>query len=252
MPGPFDDVRVIDFGRYIAGPFCAALLGDLGADVIRVEKRDGREDRTLVPLARKRGRQPARRRDVPADEPQQAQPDARSDERGRARSGAAAGDRRCRGGKSAGGNAEGDGAGLRDRLRDQSARHPCGRHGVRARKDPIAARVGFDGVAQAMSRRGVFLRHAGAAGARGGALGGFRNGVAARARRRGRVARARDDGTRTAGRRRAAAHGAHILRADPDRGRSAETRPQAVAQPQPDGGTVGHLTRPRMAGSPWR
>jgi crotonobetainyl-CoA:carnitine CoA-transferase CaiB-like acyl-CoA transferase len=48
--GPFDGLRVIDFGRYIAGPYCAALLGDLGADVIRVEKRDGREDRTLVPL----------------------------------------------------------------------------------------------------------------------------------------------------------------------------------------------------------
>jgi len=51
MPGPFDGIRVVDFGRYIAGPFCAALLGDLGADVIRVEKRDGREDRTLVSLA---------------------------------------------------------------------------------------------------------------------------------------------------------------------------------------------------------
>jgi len=51
MAGPFDGIRVVDFGRYIAGPYCAALLGDLGADVIRVEKREGREDRTLVPLA---------------------------------------------------------------------------------------------------------------------------------------------------------------------------------------------------------
>ncbi|HEY0303244.1 MAG TPA: CoA transferase, partial [Rhizomicrobium sp.] len=49
--GPFAGLRVVDFGRYIAGPYCAALLGDLGADVIRVEKREGREDRTLVSLA---------------------------------------------------------------------------------------------------------------------------------------------------------------------------------------------------------
>src|SRR5260221_11736426 len=48
--GVLGGIRVIDFGRYIAGPFCAALLGDLGADVIRVEKRDGREDRTIAPL----------------------------------------------------------------------------------------------------------------------------------------------------------------------------------------------------------
>ena len=50
VAGPLQGIRVVDFGRYIAGPFCAALLGDLGAEVIRVEKRDGREDRTLVSL----------------------------------------------------------------------------------------------------------------------------------------------------------------------------------------------------------
>lgn len=50
MTGPLQGIRVIDFGRYIAGPYCAALLGDFGAEVIRVEKKDGREDRTLVSL----------------------------------------------------------------------------------------------------------------------------------------------------------------------------------------------------------
>jgi crotonobetainyl-CoA:carnitine CoA-transferase CaiB-like acyl-CoA transferase len=53
MAGPLQGLKVIDFGRYIAGPYCAALLADLGADVIRVEKREGREDRTLVPLGEK-------------------------------------------------------------------------------------------------------------------------------------------------------------------------------------------------------
>ncbi len=43
-------IRVLDFGRYIAGPFCGALLGDLGADVIRVEKVDGSEDRFTAPV----------------------------------------------------------------------------------------------------------------------------------------------------------------------------------------------------------
>ena len=43
-------VRVLDFGRYIAGPFCAALLGDLGADVIRIEKVRGSEDRFIAPV----------------------------------------------------------------------------------------------------------------------------------------------------------------------------------------------------------
>src|ERR1700761_751968 len=44
-------VRVLDFGRYIAGPYCAALLAEFGADVIRIEKRAGGEDRFQAPIA---------------------------------------------------------------------------------------------------------------------------------------------------------------------------------------------------------
>ncbi len=44
-------IRVLDFGRYIAGPFCGTLLGDMGAEVIRVEKVDGSEDRFLSPIS---------------------------------------------------------------------------------------------------------------------------------------------------------------------------------------------------------
>ena len=50
MPDPLHGIRVLDFGRFIAGPFCAALLADLGADVIRVEKVRGGEDRFLMPV----------------------------------------------------------------------------------------------------------------------------------------------------------------------------------------------------------
>lgn len=50
MSGVLAGIRVLDFGRYIAGPFCAALLGDLGAEVIRIEKRQGSEDRFVAPV----------------------------------------------------------------------------------------------------------------------------------------------------------------------------------------------------------
>lgn len=43
-------IRVLDFGRFIAGPFCAALLADFGADVIRVDRVGGSEDRFIMPV----------------------------------------------------------------------------------------------------------------------------------------------------------------------------------------------------------
>ena len=51
MAGVLDGIRVLDFGRYIAGPFCGMLLGDMGAEVIRIDKLSGSEDRYLVPVA---------------------------------------------------------------------------------------------------------------------------------------------------------------------------------------------------------
>ena len=52
MSGVLDGIRVLDFGRYIAGPYCATLLGDLGAQVIRIEKVNGSEDRFVNPIAK--------------------------------------------------------------------------------------------------------------------------------------------------------------------------------------------------------
>lgn len=44
-----DGIRVIDLSRFIAGPLCAQLLADQGADVIKVERRTGEDSRHLGP-----------------------------------------------------------------------------------------------------------------------------------------------------------------------------------------------------------
>jgi crotonobetainyl-CoA:carnitine CoA-transferase CaiB-like acyl-CoA transferase len=49
---PLSGIRVIDFGRFIAGPYCGMLLADMGADVIRIDRRQGSEDRYTGPVTK--------------------------------------------------------------------------------------------------------------------------------------------------------------------------------------------------------
>jgi len=49
-PRPLAGVSVLDLARFIAGPLCAQVLGDLGADVIKVERPSGEDSREALPL----------------------------------------------------------------------------------------------------------------------------------------------------------------------------------------------------------
>ena len=50
IPLALDDVRVLDISQGIAGPLCAKLLGDFGADVIKVEPPGGECGRRMPPF----------------------------------------------------------------------------------------------------------------------------------------------------------------------------------------------------------
>jgi formyl-CoA transferase len=55
MPSPLAGIKVVEIGQVLSGPFAGAILADLGADVIKIEKPQGGDDARQMGPAFRRG-----------------------------------------------------------------------------------------------------------------------------------------------------------------------------------------------------
>jgi len=49
MARPLEGIRVLELGNLIAGPFCTMLLGDMGAEVIKIERPKAGDNARIFP-----------------------------------------------------------------------------------------------------------------------------------------------------------------------------------------------------------
>ena len=227
LGGVLTGTRVLDFGRYIAGPYCAALLADLGADVIRIERIGGGEDRWVAPvgddgvgamfLVMNRNK-----RAMTLDP---SSPDGRDDRP------QAGGDRGRRRRQPPARSAPIAVAGSRQPAADQARHHPHHGHRVRRRR-PVEPQARVRRHRSGHGRRRLSHRDAGAAHAGLGGLGRFRHRVGLRLRHPGGADGAPEDGTRSEGRGGAAAHRRGLQQSDAGRATDRATQPHRDAEPR--------------------